>query len=135
MTNALTQYKKEIAKNLRCYGSTKARLMERFEHFLSPFLEECPTPDRDALYTAFGPPESMAGLLMSEITSDEVTSYRRQLWFKHIAAGILVALFFAFTIYVYFEKQSPIESKNEIIVEAYWTEPDDTGVSPNHIEP
>lgn len=135
MTNALTQYKKELTKHLRCCGRTKTRLLVRFDRTLSPFLEECDVPSMETLYTAFGPPDGMAALLMSEITSEEAAHYRRMTWAKRITAGILAALLFAFTIYVYFEKQSPLEVNNQIIVEAFWEEPDDTGVSPNDTAP
>lgn len=118
MTNALTQYKKEIKKHLRCCGSTKTRLMERFDHSLAPFLEECDDPSMGSLHAAFGPPESMAGLLMSELTSEEAARYRRQVWCKRITAGILAVLLVAFTLYVYFEKQHPLEVKNEVIIDS-----------------
>ena len=98
MTDALTQYKAEIYKNLRCCGSTKVRLMQRFDHTLSPFLEEVDAPDKETIYAAFGPPESMAGLLMSELTMEEALRYRKQALAKRIIGGILAALFMAFTI-------------------------------------
>lgn len=127
MTNALTQYKKELTKHLRCCGRTKTRLLERFDRTLSPFLEECDVPSMETLYTAFGPPDGMAALLMSEITSEEAAHYRRMTWAKPITAGILAALLFAFTIYVYFEKQKPFEIKDETIIDSAVDEKDWTG--------
>ena len=116
MTNALTQYKKEMKKHLRCCGSAKTRLMERFDHSLAPFLEECDDPSMGSLHAAFGPPESMAGLLMSELTSEEAARYRRQVWFKRITAGILAALVLAFTVYIYFFKEIPSIDSDEVII-------------------
>ena len=116
MTNALTQYKKELKKHLRCCGRTKARLLERFDRTLSPFLKECSTPSKEALYAAFGPPVGMAGLLMSEITQEEADHCRRQTWTKRITAGILAALFLAFTAYIYFYKEIPSIDDDEVII-------------------
>lgn len=127
MTNALTKYKKEMQKHLRCCGSAKTRLMERFDHSLAPFLEGCDDPSMGSLHAAFGPPESMAGLLMSELTSEEAARYRRQVRCKRITAGILAVLLVAFTLYVFFEKQHPLEVKNETIIDFVVDEKDWTG--------
>lgn len=125
MTNALTRYKKAMKKNLRCCGSTKARLLERFDHTLAPFLAECPAPDEAALCAAFGPPESMAALLMAGMSVDEVMRYRRKSLIRYIAAGLLAVLFLGLTVYVYFIKQIPIVVKDEIIIESVGVSPVD----------
>lgn len=115
--NALTRYKKEIQKSLCCCGSTKARLLERFDRTLAPFLAECPDPDSEMLYAAFGPPESTAGLLMSEMSLEEVTRYRRKVVVRNIVAVLFAVLFFVTTVYVYFIKQAPIEVVDEILID------------------
>lgn len=104
----LSEYKNKLKKKLRCCRATKKILLEQFSASLSVYLEEHPTPTAEALHTAFGPPEEMALVLMEAVSETEKSKYRSRMILKHIIAGVLVALFLAFTAYVYMIKQQPI---------------------------
>ena len=76
-------------------------------------LEETPEPSLNQLREAFGPPEEMAQVLMTEVSPEEKAEYRRNRQMRRIAAGIIVVVFVLFTMYVYFEKQKPLTVINE----------------------
>lgn len=118
MNDCVAQYRKTLKKKLRCPGSTRKRLVQKFNSSAAAFSEDHPKPSMDEVYTAFGPPEEMASILMAEVTPKEAARYRRRQILSRIAAGILAAIFVAITIYVYFQKDTKWVVINEIIVTA-----------------
>lgn len=117
MTECITQYKRALKRNLRCSGSTRERLLAKFNSSLTTFLEETPAPRKDEIYAAFGPPKELADLLMAEVTPKEATRYRKKSNIIRFAAGILVAIFFAGAVYIYFMKEIPVKYDDKIVID------------------
>lgn len=114
MTNTVMQYERLLKKQLRCTTAVRKRLLEKFRGVLLVFLEETPEPSLNQLHEAFGPPEEMAQVLMTEVSPDEKAVYRRNRRIQCIAAGVIAVVFVLFTMYVYFEKQKPITIIDEV---------------------
>ncbi|MBR7122687.1 MAG: hypothetical protein IKC95_04460 [Oscillospiraceae bacterium] len=108
MTDTGLQYEKLLKKRLRCTTAVRKRLLEKFRGALLVFLEETPEPNLNQLREAFGPPEEMAQVLMTEVPPEEMAKYRRNRRIRRIAAGAIAVVFVLFTMYVYFEKQKPL---------------------------
>lgn len=108
MTDTGLQYEKLLKKRLRCTTAVRKRLLEKFRGALLVFLEETPEPNLNQLREAFGPPEEMAQVLMTEVPPEEMAKYRRNRRIRRIAAGAIAVVFILFTMYVYFEKQKPL---------------------------
>lgn len=117
MTDPVKRYKRALKRDLRCFGSTRETLLQKFELSLSDFLEDVPSPDLDELYAAFGPPKEMADLLMAEIPPDGSARYHRGIIHLRIIAGILASIFLAGAVYIYFFKEQTVAYDNEIVVE------------------
>lgn len=113
MTDTVLQYEKLLKKQLWCTTAVRKRLLEKFRGALLVFLEETPEPSMNQLREAFGPPEEMAQVLMTEVSPEEKAEYRRNRRIRLIAAGIIAVVFVLFTMYVYFEKQKPLTVINE----------------------
>lgn len=120
MSDHVTQYKKELKKNLRCSSNVKKRLMGKFDCSLSTFLDDKPTPDIDELCTAFGSPKEMASVLMEEVTPEEAARYRKNTIIARIVAGAtagtILFLIVAISVQIYFYKEQDVVIENEIIV-------------------
>ncbi len=108
MMDTVLQYEKLLKKRLRCTTAVRKRLLEKFRGALLVFLEETSEPSLNQLHEAFGPPEEMAQVLMTEVSPEEKAEYRRNRQMRRIAAGVIAVVFVLFTMYVYFEKQKPI---------------------------
>ena len=65
------------------------------------------------LREAFGPPEEMAQVLMTEVSPEEKAEYHRNRRIWRIVAGVIAVVLLLFTMYVYFEKQKPVTIINE----------------------
>ena len=113
MTDTVLQYERLLKKQLRCTTAVRKRLLEKFRGALLVFLEETPEPSTNQLREAFGPPEEMAQVLMTEVSPEEMAEYRRNRRIRRIAAGVIAVVFVLFTMYVYFEKQKPVTIINE----------------------
>lgn len=113
MMNTVLQYERLLKKQLRCTTAVRKRLLEKFRGALLVFLEETPEPSLNQLREAFGPPEEMAQVLMTEVSPEENTEYRRNRRIRRIAVGVIAVVFALFTMYVYFEKQKPVTIINE----------------------
>lgn len=114
MTDTGLQYERLLKKRLRCTTAVRKRLLEKFRGALLVFLEETPEPSMNQLREAFGPPEEMAQVLMTEVSPEETAKYRRNKRIRLIAAGAIAVVFVLFTMYVYFEKQKPITIIDEV---------------------
>ena len=114
MTDTVLQYEKLLKKQLRCTTAVRKRLLEKFRGALLVFLEETPEPSLNQLHEAFGPPEEMAQVLMTEVSPEEKTEYRRNRRIWRIAASIIAVVVILFTMYVYFEKQKPLITTDEV---------------------
>ena len=116
MTACIKKYERAVKKALHCGRAAKARLLARFHGSLQTFLEENPSPNAQALYDAFGPPEEMAKLLMEDTTEAERAQYRRNKLLLRIGAVILIAAILLFSIYVCFVKSVPVQQYNEFSI-------------------
>lgn len=114
MMNTVLQYEKLLKKQLRCTTAVRKQLLEKFRGALLVFLEETPEPSMNQLREAFGPPEEMAQVLMTEVSPEENTEYRRNRRIRRIAAGVIAIVFALFTMYVYFGKQKPLTITDEV---------------------
>lgn len=108
MTDTVLQYEKLLKKRLRCTTAVRKRLLEKFRGALLVFLEETPEPSMNQLREAFGPPEEMAQVLMTEVSPVEKAEHCRNRRIQCIAAGVIAVVFVLFTMYIYFEKQKPL---------------------------
>lgn len=109
MTECIKKYERSVKKALHCSSATKAKLLDGFRATLNAFSEENPSPDAQALYEAFGPPEEMAKLLMESTTEADRAQYRRNKLFLRISAAILLVIIILFAIYVCFMKSFPVQ--------------------------
>lgn len=114
MTDTVLQYEKLLKKQLRCTTAVRKRLLEKFRGALLVFLEETPDPNLNQLREAFGPPEEMAQVLMTEVSPEEMVEYCRNTRIRRIAAGVIAVVLVLFTMYVYFEKQKPLITTDEV---------------------
>jgi hypothetical protein len=115
MNNSVTRYEKELKKKLPCRRSEQNKLLSRFHVMLGSFLEENPAPTAEELHTAFGPPEAMAAVLSDGISPEEKARYQNGMKLRRVIVGVLAALLLLATIYVFFIKQRPITSVDELI--------------------
>ncbi len=116
MTECIKKYERSVKKALHCSSATKAKLLDGFRATLNAFSEENPSPDAQALYEAFGPPEEMAKLLMESTTEADRAQYRRNKLFLRIGVVILIATIILFTIYVCFVKSNPVQYYNDFTI-------------------
>ena len=114
MIDSVLQYERLLKKQLRCTTAVRKRLLEKFRGALLVFLDETPEPSRNQLREAFGPPEEMAQVLMTEVSPEEKAEYRRNRRIRRIAAGVIAVVFVLFTMCVYFEKQKPLTITDEV---------------------
>lgn len=105
MTNAASQYRKMLKKEIRCGFTLKEKLLKKFDQSLFAYAIEYDNATLDDLYLAFGPPKEMAEILISNVDEAEKKKYRRFIIAKCIFAGILASLLFVFTAYIFFFKE------------------------------
>lgn len=92
MTTCAQEYRKQLKKSLRCTAAVKNRLMNTFESSFSSYLEENPVPLKEDLLAAFGPPEEMAAVLMTEVSEEEKEEYRRRITLQRIFIWVLIPI-------------------------------------------
>lgn len=114
MANAIAQYRKVVKAKLRCDNTEKERILKRFDHILSAYAEEHDTPAMDDLTAAFGPPEEMADMLMSEVPSQEQKRYRKRTLLMQLLIGVLALVLALSTIYIWFYKDTGLSSSDEL---------------------
>ncbi|MCD8051439.1 MAG: hypothetical protein LUE89_07165 [Clostridiales bacterium] len=112
MKVAMTRYRREVRRYLRCGRAAKRRLEEHLTGLLNAFSEENPAPDRAALEAAFGTSEELAATLMEELTPEERGRWKKQKLAVRVVCVVLVLLLAVFSIYTFFFKLKP----NEITV-------------------
>lgn len=105
MNKDTARYRRALKKQLRCGASVRRQILTRFDDSLARFEEEFPSPTYAQLETAFGPPLEMAAVMMEGISDRETQKYAIRKKLIRIFAGIAAALFIAFSMYVFFEKE------------------------------
>lgn len=105
MNKDTARYRRALKKQLRCGASVRRQILTRFDDSLVHFEEEFPSPTYAQLETAFGPPPEMAAVMMEGISDRETQKYAIRKKLIRIFAGIAAALFIAFSMYVFFEKE------------------------------
>lgn len=123
MVNAAAQYRRALEKKLRCGSETKKRLLDGFDQTLAVYLEERGEPTMDDLTAAFGPPEEMAEILMTEVTPQELAQYRRYSLFTQLLASILTVILVLSTVYIWFYKTNGLTVVNNGSIIDRTTEP------------
>ena len=112
IVNAAAQYRRALEKKLRCSQDVKKRLLESFDSTLNSYCEDHPNTAKDDFLAAFGPPEEMATILMAEVTPQEQTQFKLTSLLRRILAVFLVVALLAFTIYIWFYKDTGLTSYN-----------------------
>lgn len=110
MNGQMTQYRGAVRRNLHCGANTKNRLLAKLDRLLDAYAEEHDEASAEALIAAFGAPEEMANILMHDVTPGEMEQYRRQSVVKKNILCVLLAVFIAFTVWLYFFKEVGITS-------------------------
>lgn len=105
MNKDTARYRRTLKKQLRCGASVRRQILTRFDDSLARFEEEYPSPTYAQLETAFGPPPEMAAVMMEGVSGREAKKYAIRKKLIRIFAGIAAALFIAFSMYVFFEKE------------------------------
>lgn len=110
MNGQMTQYRVAVRSNLHCGANTKNRLLAKLDRLLDAYAEEHDEASAEALIAAFGTPEEMANILMHDVTPGEMEQYRRQSVVNKSILSVLLAVFIAFTIWLYFFKEVGLTS-------------------------
>lgn len=105
MNKDSTRYRRALKKQLQCNVSLRRQLLTQFDNSLVSFEEEFPSPTFSQLESAFGPPAEMAAVMMEGVSDREAKKYGIRKKLIRIFAGIAAALFIAFSMYVFFEKE------------------------------
>lgn len=117
---SVTRYKKELQKKLLCSRKDKEILLEQYEGMLNGFLEETPSPSREQLEDAFGPPENMAETLLASVTAEDLVRYQKGHRVMRVLAkvlvGIALAASIALTVKLYLDSQIPVIVEKTIII-------------------
>lgn len=110
MNGQITQYRSAVRRNLHCGTNTKNRLLAKLDRLLDAYVEEHDEASAEALIAAFGTPEEMAKILATDATPEELERYRRQNVVKKSILCVLLAVFIAFTVWLYFFKEVGLTS-------------------------
>lgn len=118
MNQAVRKYRKKLRKVLYCGTITRTRLLEQFDDVLVPFLEECPEPNLNDLYAAFGAPKQMAQELMQDVPQEERNKWKRRNQMKKVIPYVVIILLLAACAGIYALKLQPvvIEEQETIII-------------------
>lgn len=123
MVNAAAQYRRALEKQLRCGKEVKNRLIAEFDKTLGAYLKEYDNPSMDELIAAFGPPEEMAKIIMTEVTPLEQARYRRFVLFKQMLTLFFAILLTISTVYLWFCKEVGLNSSDNMGVVDEFTYP------------
>lgn len=115
MNSSVARYRRAVKKHLACGTAARKRLMDKLHTMLGAFLDENPTPTEDELHNAFGPPETVAAMLSEEITPEEKARYRRGKILLRSAAAVLLILIVMASAYIFFMKQIPLTTVDQIL--------------------
>lgn len=118
MYNGITQYKKQLRRKLHCNNATKTRLMRQFDNTLNIYLDDhggtATCLSEEDLHNAFGPPEEMAEILLTDTTSQERTQYRKSRLVTKVLITFIIAALAFLTIYIWFIKNVGITSVDDV---------------------
>lgn len=112
-----TQYTKALRKHLHCSRRIQNRLLKQFELSMADYLSETPSPDVQELTAAFGTPEVMASILMENVSPAQQLHYRSSRTAMKVCSSVLAALVLFSTVYLYFDKATPVVCYDELIIE------------------
>ncbi len=105
MNSAAIRYKMELVRALPCGFLWRKKLLGQFGDSLSGFCAEHPQPSYEQLTAAFGPPEEMAAVLMETVPDRELTKHAVRRKLHRIFGCIVLVLFIAFSVYVFYFKE------------------------------
>lgn len=109
MVHSAARFRRALTRKLYCCGNTRRQLLEQFDLSLNTFLEDHPTATEAELSAAFGTPEEMARVMMEGVGDQEKGRYHRRKRFVQAFAGVLAVIYVLFSVYIYFEKEIPVE--------------------------
>lgn len=123
MGDCIQNFRDEVTKRLTCDNSAKKRLLESFDkNMVTPLLEGCAEPTVETLQASLGTPQSVAEVLMEQLTEEEVQHYSKQkkmrkaIFWGVLAAIVVIVLLFA--VYVcFFKEMSNIDIIDSGVIE------------------
>ena len=109
MADLIQNFRNEVAKLLNCDHAAKERLLASFDkNMAAPFMEANEEADPEVLYATLGTPQTVANVLMEQLTEEEKLRYQKQ---KKLRKGILIGVsiaaaivILALAIYTYYVK-------------------------------
>lgn len=110
MNGQMTQYRVAVRRNLHCGANTRNRLLAKLDRLLDAYAEEHDEASAEALIAAFGAPEELAKTLAADATPEELEQHRRQSVVKKSILCVLLTVFIAFTVWLYFFKEVGLTS-------------------------
>ena len=110
MADLIQNFRNEVAKLLNCDHAAKERLLASFDkNMAAPFMEANEEADPDVLHATLGTPQTVANVLMEQLTEEEKLRYQKQ---RKLRKGILIGVsiaaviaILALAIYVFYIKE------------------------------
>lgn len=117
MADLIQNFRNEVAKLLNCDKATKERLLASFDkNMAAPFLEANEEADPEVLHTTLGTPQTVANLLMEQLTEEEKLRYQKQ---KKLRKGILTGVCIAAAIAILVLAVYTFYFKEYVIIETF----------------
>lgn len=90
MADLIQNFRNEVAKLLNCDHAAKERLLASFDkNMAAPFMEANEEADPEVLHATLGTPQTVANVLMEQLTEEEKLRYQKQ---KKLRKGILIGV-------------------------------------------
>ena len=109
MADLIQNFRNEVAKLLNCDHAAKERLLASFDkNMAAPIMEANEEANPDVLHATLGTPQTVANVLMEQLTEEEKLRYQKQ---RKLRKGILIGVsiaaaiaILALAIYTYYVK-------------------------------
>ena len=89
MADLIQNFRNEVAKLLNCDHAAKERLLATFDkNMAAPFME-AEEADPEVLHATLGTPQTVANVLMEQLTEEEKLRYQKQ---RKLRKGILIGV-------------------------------------------
>jgi len=90
MADLIQNFRNEVAKLLNCDHAAKERLLASFDkNIAAPFMEANEEADPEVLHATLGTPQTVANVLMEQLTEEEKLRYQKQ---RKLRKGILIGV-------------------------------------------
>ena len=110
MADLIQNFRNEVAKLLNCDHAAKERLLASFDkNMAAPFMEANEEANPEVLHATLGTPQTVANVLMEQLTEEEKLRYQKQKKRRKVitiiaCAAVAVAIL-AFAVYVFYIKE------------------------------